>query len=280
MSFQNKLNFSRVEAKWQKIWSDSSIYKWDGTMSRDKIFSIDTPPPTVSGELHFGHIFSYTQADFIARFQRMNGKSVFYPIGFDDNGLPTERLVEKVKKIRAKDLLREEFIRDCEDVIIEIEEKFRNVYKSIGLSFDWAQEYRTINAHSRKISQLSFIDLYNKGKIVRKFAPSFWDIQDQTAIAQAENIDKEQTSILNDIKFYTVGGEEIIIATTRPEMLPACVAIFFHPDDKKYQHLKNCKAIVPFFKTQIPILSDVSVDQSKGTGLVMCCTFGDIQDID
>jgi valyl-tRNA synthetase len=280
MSFKDKLDIPEIEAKWQKIWNASDIYKWDSTKSKEEIFSIDTPPPTVSGELHMGHVFSYTQADFIARFQRMSGKSVFYPIGFDDNGLPTERLVEKVKKIRAKDLSREEFIKVCEEVVLETEEKFRNIYKSLGLSFDWGQEYQTISSKSRKLSQMSFIDLYNKKKIIRKFGPSFWDVIDQTAIAQAENVDKEQTGILNDIKFKTVNGEEIVIATTRPEMLPACVAIFYHPNDDRYQHLKNTKAIVPFFNNQVPILPDEDVEQEKGTGLVMCCTFGDIQDIE
>ncbi|WP_236870431.1 valine--tRNA ligase [Candidatus Bandiella numerosa] len=280
MSFKDNLDIPEIEAKWQKIWNASNIYKWDSAKSKEEIFSIDTPPPTVSGELHMGHVFSYTQADFIARFQRMSGKSVFYPIGFDDNGLPTERLVEKVKKIRAKDLSREEFIKVCEEVVLETEEKFRNIYKSLGLSFDWEQEYQTISSKSRKLSQMSFIDLYNKKKIIRKFGPSFWDIKDQTAIAQAENVDKEQTGILNDIKFKTVNGEEIVIATTRPEMLPACVAIFYHPNDDRYQHLKNTKAIIPFFNNQVPILLDEDVEQEKGTGLVMCCTFGDIQDIE
>lgn len=280
MSFKDKLDIPEIETKWQKIWNTSDIYKWDSTKSREEIFSIDTPPPTVSGELHMGHVFSYTQADFIARFQRMSGKSVFYPIGFDDNGLPTERLVEKVKKIRAKDLSREDFIKVCEEVVLETEEKFRNIYKSLGLSFDWEQEYQTISSKSRKLSQMSFIDLYNKKKIIRKFGPSFWDVIDQTAIAQAENVDKEQTGILNDIKFKTVNGEEIVIATTRPEMLPACVAIFYHPNDDRYQHLKNTKAIIPFFNNQVPILPDEDVEQEKGTGLVMCCTFGDIQDIE
>jgi len=280
MSFKDKLNISEIEAKWQKIWNEHDVYKWDSTKSREEIFSIDTPPPTVSGELHMGHVFSYTQADFIARFQRMIGKSVFYPIGFDDNGLPTERLVEKVKKIRAKDLSRQEFIKVCEEVVLEAEEKFRNTYKSLGLSFDWEQEYQTISSKSRKLSQMSFIDLYNKHKIIRKFGPSFWDVKDQTAIAQAENVDKEQAGILNDIKFKTVSGEEIVIATTRPEMLPACVAIFYHPKDDRYQYLKNTEAIIPFFNNQVPILADEDVDQEKGTGLVMCCTFGDIQDIE
>ena len=281
MSLQDKLDISRIEAKWQKIWHEKGIYKWDRNKPREKTFSTDTPPPTVSGMLHMGHVFSYTQADFIARFQRMNGKSVFYPIGFDDNGLPTERLVEKVKKIRASDLPREEFIKICQEVVLEAEEEFRKIFKALGLSFDWGQEYQTISSQSRKLSQMSFLDLYNKGKIVRKFGPSFWDVKDQTAIAQAENIDKEQVGILSDIKFK-IGdnNKDIIIATTRPEMLPACVAVFYHPKDARYKHLAGKQAIVPLFNQAVNILPDSDVEQEKGTGLVMCCTFGDIQDIE
>ena len=281
MSLQDKLDISKIEAKWQKIWYEKGIYKWDKSKSREETFSIDTPPPTVSGMLHMGHVFSYTQADFIARFQRMNGKSVFYPIGFDDNGLPTERLVEKVKKIRAKDLPREEFIKICQEVVLEAEEEFRKIFKALGLSFDWGQEYQTISSQSCKLSQMSFLDLYHKRKIIRRFGPSFWDVKDQTAISQAENIDKEQTGTLNNIKLkISESNEDIVIATTRPEMLPACVAVFYHPDDARYQHLTGKKAIVPLFNQAVNILSDNDVEQDKGTGLVMCCTFGDIQDIE
>ncbi len=281
MGLQDKLDISKIEAKWQEIWYEKGIYKWDKNKTREETFSIDTPPPTVSGILHMGHVFSYTQTDFIARFQRMNGKSVFYPIGFDDNGLPTERLVEKVKKIRAKDLRREEFIKICQEVVLEVEEKFRKIFKALGLSFDWEQEYQTISTQSRKLSQMSFLDLYNKGKIIRRFGPSFWDVKDQTAIAQAENIDKEQVGILNDIKFkISDGNDDIVIATTRPEMLPACVAVFYHPEDERYKHLAGKKAIVPPFNQTINILPDNDVEQEKGTGLVTCCTFGDIQDIE
>ena len=281
MSLQNKLDISKIEAKWQKIWHEKGIYKWNKNKPRKETFSIDTPPPTVSGVLHMGHVFSYTQADFIARFQRMSGKSVFYPIGFDDNGLPTERLVEKVRKIRAKDLQREEFIKVCQEVVLEAEEEFRKVFKTLGLSFDWEQEYQTISSQSRKLSQISFLDLYKKGKINRKFGPSFWDIKDQTAISQAENVDKEQVGILNDIKFsISDSNDDIIIATTRPEMLSACVAVFYHPKDTRYKHLADKKAIVPLFNQMVSILPDSDVEQEKGTGLVMCCTFGDIQDIE
>ena len=280
MNRKRQLDLHEIEARCHRIWDGSKIYKWDPCQPKDRIFTIDTPPPTISGELHMGHVFSYTQTDFIARFQRMYGKSVFYPIGFDNNGLPTERLVEKIKQIKAKDLTRKDFIKNCEGVIADVKNKFKQIYRSLGLSFDWTQEYDTISENSKKISQLSFLSLLAQGKIVRKYGPSFWDIQDQTAISQAENINKQQHGILNDIKFLTTDNEEIIITTTRPEMIPACVAIFYHPDDSRYNHLKNSKAIVPFFHTIVPILSDRFVDQKKGTGLVMCSTFGDVEDIE
>jgi valyl-tRNA synthetase len=227
-----------------------------------------------------GHIFSYTQADFIARFQRMLGKNVFYPIGFDDNGLPTERLVEKVKKVRAKDFTREQFTELCKEVIIGFEEEFRDLFKSLGISFDWQQEYQTISLESQKISQMSFIDLLQKQHIYREFAPCFWDVKDQTAISQAEIVDKEVPGIMYDIVFKNItNGTNITIATTRPEMLPACIAIFYHPDDERYSQLKDNYANIPLFDREIPIIADVDVEMDKGTGLVMCCTFGDIQDV-
>lgn len=272
-------NTREVEAKWQKLWQESQVYKWDETEPREKNYVIDTPPPTVSGLLHMGHIFSFTQLDFIARFQRMYGKNVFFPMGFDDNGLPTERLVEKVKGIKAAQLPRKDFIKLCQEVVAEAEEEFRSLFREIALSVDWSQEYQTISQEPRKISQLSFIDLYNKGAIERRHAPTFWDPVDKTAIAQAEIEDKEKNGVMNDIIFHTHDGDQLIIATTRPELIPACVAVFYHPDDKRYQALKGKKAFTPIFKHTVPILEDGDVDIEKGTGLVMCCTFGDIQDI-
>ncbi len=265
--------------KWQDFWSKENLYKWDSKTTREQVFSIDTPPPTVSGSLHMGHVYSYTQTDFVARYQRMTGKNVFYPIGFDDNGLPTERLVEKIKKIKAKDFSREEFINICHEVISEEEEKYKDLFKSLGISFDWGLQYQTISQESQKLSQLSFVDLYNKGKVYRKFGPSFWDAKDQTAIAQAENVDVEHEGIFNDIKFKTTEGSEIVIATTRPELLCACVAVFYHPDDLRYNKLKGKQAVIPIYDHEVPILEDDEVEIEKGTGLVMCCTFGDIQDI-
>ncbi len=306
----------------------------------ESTFSIDTPPPTVSGHLHMGHVFSYTQADFIARYQRMRGKNVFYPMGFDDNGLPTERLVEKIKGIRANQLPRHEFIAMCQEVVTESEEEFRKLFKSIGLSVDWNQEYQTISSKSRALSQMSFIDLYNKKLINRVKSPSFWDVVDQTALSQAEIEDKEKPGVMVEIVFdlistpaaalsddlvenagylqfcgsnnatsdssvaekghekgesiglnSTVAGLKpsdptaekssivIKIATTRPEMIPACVAVLYNPADERYFSLAGQFAITPIFGAKVPIIADASVEIDKGTGLVMCCTFGDIQDI-
>lgn len=270
---------TNIELKWSKKWNDSGLYKWNPEVSRENTFVVDTPPPTVSGNLHIGHIFSYTHTDFIVRFQRMMGKNIFYPIGFDDNGLPTERLVEKKKKVKASNMPRAEFIELCKNVIEEEEEKFRDLFKSIGYSFDWSLEYQTISSHTQKISQMSFIDLVNKGEIYRKNQPMLWDTVDQTALAQTEIEEKEFESYMNDIEFTTHDNEKIVIATTRPELLPACVAIFYHPHDSRYQHLVGKHAVTPLFDLTVPIYADEEVKMDKGTGLVMCCTFGDTLDI-
>ncbi len=275
-----KYNHKDIEHKWQKIWLDKGTYKWEENLPREQTFVVDTPPPTVSGLLHMGHIFSYTQADFIARFQRMSGKTIFYPIGFDDNGLPTERLVEKVKKVRASSMPREEFIDSCKEVVVEAEEEFRKLFKSVALSVDWEQEYQTISERSTALSQMSFLDLADKDRAYRKLQPTLWDPIDATALAQAEVVDIEMPSIMNEIIFKSEDDEELVISTTRPELLPSCVAIFYHPEDSRYQHLANKKAVTPLFSVTVPILPDDKVDIEKGTGLVMCCTFGDTTDID
>jgi valyl-tRNA synthetase len=269
-----------VELKWQKYWEARQTYKWNENEPREVSFIIDTPPPTVSGMLHMGHIFSYTQADFIARFQRMNGKNVFYPIGFDDNGLPTERLVEKIKGVRAGQMDRSDFIKLCQEVVVESEEEFRSLFRSVGMSFDWSQEYQTISERSRSLSQLSFIDLHNKGYIERRHAPTFWDPADKTAIAQAEIEDKEKTGFMHDILFSTEDGEKITIATTRPELIPACVAVIYNPEDQRYQNLKGKNAVTAIYNVTVPIIADTGVEMDKGTGLVMCCTFGDYKDVE
>lgn len=272
----------QAESRWQSHWFASPVYHWHDDSPRDKTYVIDTPPPTVSGLLHMGHVFSYTQCDFIARYRRMKGDDVFYSMGFDDNGLPTERLVEKIKKKRATDYAsREEFIAVCDEVAEEARIDFRALFKSIALSVDWRQEYHTISDEARKISQLSFLDMYEKGHVERRLQPFFWDPVDQTAIAQAEIVDTEMDSAWNDIWFGIEGSDEkILIGTTRPELIPACVAIFYHPEDERYQHLKGKSAVTPLFGVKVPILQDEAVEPEKGTGIMMCCTFGDDADIE
>ncbi len=278
-----------TEKKWQKEWHKSGVYNWNEKVAREDSYVIDTPPPTVSGSLHMGHIYSYTQADFIARFQRMIGKNVFYPMGFDDNGLPTERLVEKTKKTKAHLHTREDFIKMCNEVAEGARKDFRNLFESIALSVDWNQEYYTISDESRRISQMSFLDLYKKNEVYRKLQPMFWDPIDQTAIAQAEIEEKELDSFENFIWFGLIDEnadikntkwedlQKVEIMTTRPELLAACVALVIHPDDAhKY---KGKKAVTPLFNFIVPIIADDKVDKEKGTGVVMCCTFGDETDI-
>jgi valyl-tRNA synthetase len=279
-TFPSQYNYSEIAQKWQTYWQEHCTYKWDSTKLRKDNFVIDTPPPTVSGLLHMGHIFSYTQTDFIARYQRMKGKNVFYPMGFDDNGLPTERLVEKVRKIKARDLPREEFRKVCMEVVEESEKEFEALFNSISVSVDWSQKFQTVSKHSATISQMSFLDLHEKGHVYRSLEPTIWDPVDRTALAQTDLEDRELSSVMNEIKFLTEDDKEIRIATTRPELLPACVAILFNPGDKRHQNLKNKFAISPLFGVKVPIIEDTAVEIDKGTGLVMCCTFGDATDID
>lgn len=271
--------FSDSQKKWQIFWQEQKIYQWQQGATRENTFVVDTPPPTVSGELHIGHVYSYSQTDFIVRFQRMRGKSIFYPIGFDDNGLPTERLVEKKRRIKASQTERQQFINICQEVVVSEEAKFRDLFNQIALSVDWALEYQTISKQSQIISQMSFLDLIEKGQIYRSNQPILWDPVDQTALAQADIVDKEYNSHNNEIIFYTEQNQPLIIMTTRPEMLPACVAVFYHPNDARYQHLHNQFALTPLFKDKVPILPDAMVEPDKGSGLVMSCTFGDQTDI-
>ncbi len=280
-----KYNHKEAEKRWQQHWFASDVYAWQDDRPREQTFVIDTPPPTVSGLLHMGHVFSYTQCDFVARYQRMKGMDVFYPMGFDDNGLPTERLVEKVKKIKAHQFIkehgREAFVEVCDEVAEGARRDFRALFQSIALSVDWKQEYHTISPEVRRLSQLSFLDLFHKGYAERRLEPMLWDPIDQTAIAQAEVEDKELESSFNDITFGIEGSEDTItIGTTRPELIPACVAIFYHPEDERYQHLKGRQAITPLFGVKVPILEDDTVETDKGTGIMMCCTFGDEADIE
>ncbi len=279
INFPKKYKFEETEKKWQNNWQESGIYHWDENETRENTYVVDTPPPTVSGQLHIGHVYSYTHTDFIVRYKRMQGMNIFYPMGFDDNGLPTERLVEKKKKIRANKMDRQDFINLCQDVITEEEDKFHDLFNKIALSVDWNIKYQTISPRSCTISQMSFLDLVKKGQVYRDSQPMLWCPVDQTALAQADIEDKENTTFMNDIEFKTEDGEKIVIATTRPELLPACMCVFFHPEDERYKHLNGKHAITPLFEMKVPLIADDMVDMEKGTGLVMCCTFGDQTDI-
>ncbi len=277
MELPKKYDPKEEEPKLQERWEKDKIYSFD-KKSKAKIYSIDTPPPTVSGKMHLGHAFSYAQQDFIARFHRMKGENVFYPFGTDDNGLPTKLLVEKVKKVKASKMDRKEFVDLCLKTLDEeLRPKYIEDWKKIGMSCDFKLFYTTINEHCRKLSQKSFLDLYKIGREYRAEAPAMYCPKCQTAISQVECEDQNISSFFNDIVFK-VGKEELIIATTRPELLPACVAVFYHPDDKRYHKYKGKKAKVPLFDHEVPILEDERADPEKGTGIVMCCTFGDSTD--
>ncbi|MBN2266926.1 MAG: valine--tRNA ligase [Candidatus Babeliaceae bacterium] len=275
---EKHFDFKKSELHMRQLWEEHQIY---GT-SRDNrpFFSIDTPPPTVSGSLHIGHIFSYTHTDIVARYKRMSGFSVFYPFGFDDNGLPTERFVEKQHNTSAHQIGRSAFIGLCLEETARVEKKFEELWRRVGLSIDWHACYSTIDSPTRAISQASFIDLYKKGFIYRKEEPALYCPQFRTTIAQADLEDVEKETLFSDVIFTTTAGEQLAIGTTRPELLPSCVALFYHPTDTRYKHLAGKHAIVPIFRHEVPILADERVQIEKGTGLVMCCTFGDKTDIE
>ena len=279
MELPKKYDPQEAEKKWSKYWEKEKTYQFD-PKSKAEIYSIDTPPPTVSGKVHIGHAFSYSQQDFVIRFQRMLGKNIFYPFGTDNNGVATERLIEKTRKVKARDMPREEFVKICLD---ELEKNLIPQYekgmKRLGLSCDYDIFYTTIDPHCQKISQRSFIELYKMGREYRKDAPAMWCPECETGISQVECEDKEVASTFNDIVFK-VDGKELIVATTRPELLPACVAIFYHPDDERYKPLKGKLAKVPLFDIEVPIMPDERADPEKGTGIVMCCTFGDQTDME
>lgn len=270
-------NHKELETKMQKFWEDNKTYIMGNNPG--KIYSIDTPPPTVSGSLHIGHIFSYTQTDIIARYKRMSGYSVFYPFGFDDNGLPTERFVEKKRKISSITTPASEFIKICLEETQQVEKQFKDLWQRIGLSVDWSKCYSTISEEVRKLSQESFIILFKKGFVYRRNEIALYCTTCRTSVAQAELDDKEINSTFNDIIFLTDSGERLVIGTTRPELLASCVALLYHPNDIRYKKLKNKKTIVPIYNYEVPIMSDELVDPEKGTGLVMVCTFGDKKDI-
>ena len=266
------------EKEMQKLWEEKEAYKFKGVDERP-VYSVDTPPPTVSGKLHVGHIFSFTQSEMLVRYHRLKGENVYYPFGFDDNGLPTERLVEREEGIFAKDLPRSEFIEKCTATKDKYIKEFQDLFKRLGISADWDLGYDTINELSRKVSQRSFIDLVKKGKAYRKEMPVLWCPCCQTSIAQAELENKDVKSYFNYINF-SVDNKDLEIATTRPEFLGGCVAIFVNPNDERYKDLIGKTAIVPLYNNQVPIIADEKVAIDKGTGVVMCCTFGDQTDME
>ncbi len=272
---QDKFNFKEVEQRLSDLWEKERIYKFD-EHSKKEVYSIDTPPPTVSGLIHLGHVFSYSQADFIARYKRMRGYNVFYPFGFDNNGIPTEILVEKLNNTTAEYAGREKFIAMVDKATKEYEEKYKGVWRSVGISADWSLLYTTMGNESRRISQLSFLELNKMERVYRKETPTIWCPKEGTALSQMELKDMLLKSKFVKIKF----DDEITIATTRPEMLPACVAIFVNAADKKNAKLIGRRVKVPIFGQEVEIIGDERVDPEKGTGVVMCCTFGDLTDIE
>jgi valyl-tRNA synthetase len=275
---EHTYNPSLSEKAMQELWESQKTYA--APTHAERLFSIDTPPPTVSGSLHIGHVFSYTQTDIIARFKRMDGFSVFYPFGFDDNGLATERFVEKKCNVSAFQLGRSAFIELCLKETVEAEQLFENLWRRMGLSIDWSKCYSTISPQARRISQKSFIDLFKKGVVYRKDEPALYCPTCRTSVAQAELDDQDKSSTFNNIIFKSSDGKDLVIATTRPEFLPACVAVFYNPRDTRYQHLKGSFAEVPLFGLKVPFIEDERVLLDKGTGLVMCCTYGDKTDIE
>jgi valyl-tRNA synthetase len=278
MSLNKHYKPAEMEPNLVRQWEEQGVYRFDRDASLP-VYSIDSPPPTVSGNLHLGHVYSYSHADFMARFFRMNGYNVFYPMGFDDNGLPTERLVEKRMKITALQVGRQAFIQKCLETSEEAIKEYRALWERLGLSIDWRYSYRTIDPTSRREAQLSFLDLYQRGLIYRQQAPVIWCTECQSAFAQADVDDMERHSEYVTLPFGLPDGRTLPIATTRPELLCACVAVFVHPEDKRFTGVIGQKARVPFYNQEVPILADPAADPEKGTGAVMCCTFGDQTDI-
>jgi valyl-tRNA synthetase len=276
----DRYHFREAEPRLARLWAETDLYAFDPHGS-GPIFTIDTPPLTASGQLHIGHCYSYTQADVIARFQRMRGERVFYPMGFDDNGLPTERFVERTIKRKATEMPRAEFIARCLELIQRTEERFETIWRRLSLSVDWRYRYSTISPEAQRTSQWSFIQLYQAGRAYTQPAPTLWCPECQTAIAQAEVDDVALPTRFSTLAFQLPNGAILPIATTRPELLPACVAIFVHPTDARYVHLIGATARIEIgsFAREVPILADELADPAKGSGAVMCCTFGDSTDV-
>ena len=273
-----KYNALEKEEKWLNYWQDEKIYEFKP--DQREVFSIDTPPPTVSGKIHIGHIFSYSQTEMIARYKRLRGYNIFYPFGFDDNGLPSERLVEKEMGKKAAEIGREEFSKLCYETTDKYEKDFKTLFSKMGVSTDWNIHYKTVSPSTIKISQLSFLDLVNKGHCYHKESPALWCNECLTSIAQAELETKTIKTTFNYLEYETTDGEKFTIATTRPELIPAIVCVFVNPSDEEHKHLIGKTAHIPVINEDVPILADEKVAIDKGTGVVMCCTFGDQTDIE
>ncbi len=279
MNLPKRYDFKESEKKWKKYWDSNQVYKFNSN-TKQRIFSIDTPPPYVSAShLHVGHAMHYSQFEFIARYKRMKGFNVFFPMGFDDNGLPTERYVENKYEIDKSKITSKEFTRLCLKETRKGIKNYKKLWNLLGISIDWDLTYSTMDQRATLIAQKSFIDLYNKGFLKRKDIPLMWDTKLQTSLAQADLKDMDKKSFFNDLIFKS-GKTDLVISTTRPELIPGCVALFYNPKDKRYKKFKNKKAKVPLFDYDVPILEDDSVDIEKGTGLMMVCTFGDKEDIE
>jgi valyl-tRNA synthetase len=289
-----------LEAKWASRWEASGVYRFDRARPRAEVFSIDTPPPTVSGSLHVGHVFSYTHTDLIARFQRMRGRAVFYPMGWDDNGLPTERRVQNYYGVRCDPALaydpafappatppkqpisvsRPNFIELCARLTLEDEKAFEQLWRHLGLSVDWSMTYATIGQRAQRVSQLAFLHLLERGLAYQVEAPTLWDVDFKTAVAQAELEDRDVPGAYHRISFPRADGSGAIeIETTRPELIPACVALVAHPDDARYQPVFGKDVVTPLFGVRVPVRAHALADPEKGSGIAMICTFGDITDV-
>jgi valyl-tRNA synthetase len=297
----DKPGLDGLEARWAAVWEAQGTYRFDRTKTRDQVFSIDTPPPTVSGSLHPGHVFSYTHTDLVARYQRMRGKEVFYPMGWDDNGLNVERRVQLTTgtivdptlhyepdftpptnpspKDRAIPVSRPNFIELCEAVVPELEASYHHLWSTVGLSVDWSHTYTTIGPHATRVSQRAFLRLANRGIAYRSESPTLWDVDMRTAVAQAELADREMPGAYHKLAFAKPDGSPLHIDTTRPELLPACVAVVAHPDDERYQPLFGTTVTTPLFGVEVPVVAHELADPEKGTGAAMICTFGDTTDV-
>ncbi len=288
-----------LEAKWMARWESDGIYRFDRSKDRSEIFSIDTPPPTVSGSLHMGSVFGYVQADANARYRRMKGMEVFYPMGWDDNGLPTERRVQNYYGVRCDPSLpydpdftaprepadppiavsRRNFVELCHGLTAEDEKQFEDLWRTMGLSVDWTQSYATIDPHSQRISQKAFLRNLARGEAYSQEAPVLWDVDFKSAIAQAELEDRERPGAYYRIAFENGDGSPLFIETTRPELIPACVALVANPDDERYQDLFGTTVSSPVFEVALPVLSHELAEQEKGSGIAMICTWGDTTDV-